>query len=267
MDRVERRNGFLFSVPGAESGQRLAQSVAQVDGSVVGGQAFRRGPEVEGVAAAVALEAVEQVAVEVGGEAAAGGGRGAVQGTRAASLGASGVGGPEAEQSQDVGHGCGGADGGEVDGGLRRDCGLRRRMLSLALPQETAAFAGLGQLAVACVEYLLVASVELVLGGDVADGAVQADGVVVEDVLVDDASGVVEGQGHSKPDALALDGSVPAFELAVGLGVVGRGGDVGHTGDADELLEILGDELGSVVGDDPRGCGGVLLAGALQVAG
>ena len=45
---------------------------------------------------------------------------------------------------------------------------------------------------------------------------------------------------------------MPAFDLAVGLGVIGRGFDVSHAGDADELLEVLGDELGAVVGDDAR---------------
>ena len=80
-----------------------------------------------------------------------------------------------------------------------------------------AAFAGLGQFAIACGEDLLVAAVELVLGRDVADGAVQADGVVMGDVIGDDAAGVVERQRHLDADAIALEGFVPAFDLAVGL--------------------------------------------------
>ena len=44
----------------------------------------------------------------------------AVQGTRAALLGAVAAAGLEAEQLQDGGHGDGGADGGEVDGGASR---------------------------------------------------------------------------------------------------------------------------------------------------
>ena len=90
-----------------------------------------------------------------------------------------GAGGLEAEQVQDGGHGDGGANGGEVDGGARRDSGLSLRLLVLGLPQLLAAFAGLGQFAVACGEDFLVAAVELVLGSDVADGAVQADVVVM----------------------------------------------------------------------------------------
>ena len=65
-------------------------------------------------------------------------------------------------------------------------------------------------------------------------------------------------------DAFALEGFVPAFDLAVGLGIVGRGLDVGHAGDADELLEVLGDELGAVVGDDAGLGVGVGFAGALD---
>ena len=115
-----------------------------------------------------------------------------------------------------------------------------------------AAFAGLGEFAVALCEDFLVASFEFVLGRDVADGAVQADVVVMGDVIGRRAAGVVERERHLDADALALDGFVPAFDLAVGLRIVGRGSDVGHAGDADELLEVLGDELRAVVGDDAR---------------
>ena len=57
---------------------------------------------------------------------------------------------------------------------------------------------------------------------------------------------------------------MPAFDFAVGLRVVGRGFDVGHAGDADELLEVLGDELGAVVADDAWLGVGVSFAGALD---
>jgi hypothetical protein len=39
---------------------------------------------------------------------------------------------------------------------------------------------------------------------------------------------------------------------------------MGHTRDADELLEVPGDELWSVVGDDPRFCFWVFLPRSLQ---
>ena len=64
------------------------------------------------------------------------------------------------------------------------------------------------------------------------------------DVVGDEAAGLVAGEWYEGAEALALDGLVPAFDLAVGLRVLGRGLDVGHAGDADELLEVLGDELG-----------------------
>ena len=75
------------------------------------------GPQVQGVAGAAALEAVEGVLFEVDGEAAAGAGRGAVQGTGAALLAAAAAAGLEAEQLQHGRHGDGGTHGGEVDGG------------------------------------------------------------------------------------------------------------------------------------------------------
>ncbi len=75
---------------------------------------------------------------------------------------------------------------------------------------------------------------------------------------------LVEGQRHLDADAFALDGLVPAFDLAVGLGIVGRGLHVGHAGDADELLEVLGDELRTVVADDAWPGVGVGFAGALD---
>jgi hypothetical protein len=82
-----------------------------------------------------------------------------------------------------------------------------------------AAFAGLGELAVAGVEDLLLAAVKFVLGGDVAGGAVKADVVVVSDEIGDDPPRVVEGEGDLDADAVALEGFVPAFDFAVGLGM------------------------------------------------
>ena len=93
---------------------------------------------------------------------------------------------------------------------------------------------------------------------------VQADVVVMGDIFGHGPPGIVEGQGHFDADALALDGFVPAFDLAVGLRIIGRGFDVCHAGDADELLEVLGDELRAIVADDARPGVGVSLAGALE---
>ena len=123
--------------------------MAQFDGSVVGCQPAGLGPEVEGVAGAAALEAVEGVLVEVGREAMAGAGGRAVQGAGATLLGAVGAVGLEAEQLQDGRHGEGGADGVEVDGRPGGSKGLSLLPLVLGLALLFAAIAGLGQFAIA----------------------------------------------------------------------------------------------------------------------
>ena len=62
---------------------------------------------------------------------------------------------------------------------------------------------------------------ELVLGRDI-DGTVQANLVVVRDEIRNDVPRVVERQGHLDADAIALEGFVPTFDLAVGLRVIDR---------------------------------------------
>src|SRR5262245_24277151 len=60
-------------------------------------------------------------------------------------------------------------------------------------------------------------------GCHVADRAVQADRVVVLDPAGNEGAGVVEGLGLAGSDRVALDGLVPALDLAVRLRVVRRG--------------------------------------------
>jgi len=124
--------------------------------------------------------------------------------------------------------------------------------------------AGGFEFAVAGGEDFLLPTFELVLGRDIAEGGVQADRVVVFDKPDDDPSRVVHGQGRPWADALFLEDAVPAFDLTVTLGVVRRRSGVGHAADADELLEVAGDELGAIVGDDPRRDARELLTGALD---
>ena len=52
---------------------------------------------------------------------------------------------------------------------------------------------------------------------------------------------------------------MPAFDLAVTLRIIGCCPDVGHARFPNKLLEILGDKLGAVIGDDPRGVAGETL--------
>ncbi len=129
----------------------------------------------------------------------------AVQGAGSALLGAAGAVGLEAEQLQDGGHGDGGADGGEVDGGPRSDWPWARMLARCwawrSCLRRSRASASLRSRAskISC-----VAAFELVLGRDVADGAVQADGVVMGDVIERRCGGhrratAAPGRGCSRP--------------------------------------------------------------------
>lgn len=144
--------------------------------------------------------------------------------------------------------------GPEIDGWSRVLGGAWAwRGLWLLLAQRLAVFAGGVQFAIALGEDGSVASFEFVLGGDIADGAVQADGVVVVHVIGHNASRIFQGQGYVDADTTTFQGAVPAFQFTVALGMVGRSADVSHAAQADELFEVLGNELGAVVGDNP-GC-------------
>ena len=70
---------------------------------------------------------------------------------------------------------------------------------------------------------------------------------------------MVQRQGHLDADAFTLQRLMPAFDFAVALRIVRAGLHMRHAGHTDKLLEILGDELRTIVGDDPRlglGCFG-----------
>src|SRR5438034_11802221 len=84
-------------------------------------------------------------------------------------------------------------------------------------------FAGGGELAVAFREDGFVPSVEAILRRHVADGAVQSNGVVVLDVACHDTTSIVHRKRGLRTQAFALEGFVPAFDFAVGLGIIGCG--------------------------------------------
>jgi len=125
------------------------------------------------------------------------------------------------------------------DGGAcsRRSCRCRR---------------GLFQLAIAGSMDLSLTSGEHILLGHLTDRAMQAHGVVVIHVALNQAPGILQGQRCQWPDTLACKRFVPAFELSIRLWVKRRGPHVRHTGDPNELLEVACYELRSVVRDDPR---------------
>src|SRR5262249_7584692 len=112
---VCRGYGSLVPVlrQGRQERERDGKVVAEIQG-VVGAFRCGVGPEVQGIAGPAAFEAVEGVALEVGGGAAAGAGIRAGQGAWAALLGALAAARPKAEEGEDGGHSDGGANRGEV---------------------------------------------------------------------------------------------------------------------------------------------------------
>jgi hypothetical protein len=48
------------------------------------------------------------------------------------------------------------------------------------------------------------------------------------------------------PDAVTIELLLPALDFAVGLSLVRRGFDMSQTGQGDQLLKVLGDELEAV---------------------
>ena len=80
----------------------------------------------------------------------------------------------------------------------------------------------------------------------------------------DEAAGLLDVERGAWANAVGFERLVPAFDFAVGLGIVRRSFDVGETGHADELFEVLGNELGPIVGNDPWLCFGVLFQSALD---
>lgn len=88
-------------------------------------------------------------------------------------------------------------------------------------PRLTSKMAGDGELATAVGMDGRCSAFEHGVRGDVADGAVQAARVVVDDEDADDAAGIVQRQRRLAADGLGLEGLVEALLLAVGLGIVG----------------------------------------------
>lgn len=113
-------------------------------------------------------------------------------------------------------------------------------------------------------ENLLVSAVELVFGSDEADGAVQPLFVVVADIFCDLLASLLKTKRNLGADAFAFDGLVIALEFAVALRIKRRRAHMRHAGQANEFLEVLGDKLRSVVGDDPGGGLREFLPGSLQ---
>src|SRR3990172_8708610 len=78
------------------------------------------------------------------------------------------------------------------------------------------------ELAIALGPDFLLAAFEHGLGRDVAQGAVQPDGVVMLDVTRDQAAGILERKRATRTKAFGFEGLMPAFDLAVRLRIEGR---------------------------------------------
>ena len=63
-------------------------------------------------------------------------------------------------------------------------------------------------------------SFELVFRGDISDGAVKANGVVVFDKPADEALGILKRKRRARPQAPAFEGFMPPLYLAVTLGII-----------------------------------------------
>ena len=110
-------------------------------------------------------------------------------------------------------------------------------------------FTGGFEFAVACGEDLLVPPWEFVFGGDVADGGVQADRIVVFDELADDAAGVFQDERDAGTDTFFFEDTMPAFDFAVGVGVVFAAFVVGGEGGLSVVEEGLLPEVEEIDGD------------------
>ena len=87
---------------------------------------------------------------------------------------------------------------------------------------------------------LSLAPLHLVQRRDVTDRAVKPS--------------ILQRQGDSRPNALGLDGFVPAFDFPIRLRIIRRSSHMSHAADANEFFEIFRDKLGAVVGDDAARC-------------
>ena len=125
-------------------------------------------------------------------------------------------------------------------------------------------FAGFLQLAVSLLMNDFSSAFQHVPGRNIPDGSVKPDVVVMLDEPLGQAPSVLDRQRRPRPQALALDRAMPALQLAIALGIVGRGSHMRHAANSNEFLEVFGDELWPIVRDDPRPSPGKLLARPLN---
>ena len=126
--------------------------------------------------------------------------------------------------------------------------------MGLVVSFEFTLFSGLLQFLVSgCKDGLLFAS-KFVRRGDVTDGTVESDLVVVVHELCNDPLGILQTQRRARSNAVRFEGLMPSLDLAVALWVIRGSPDVGQSCYSDEFLEVTSDELRPVVRNDPWPC-------------
>ena len=79
----------------------------------------------------------------------------------------------------------------------------------------------MGQLTLAFGQDELILTGQSSFGGDIANGAVQPNVIIVPYKPIHNPPGILQGERGLGADGLAFEGFVPAFQLAVTLGIVG----------------------------------------------
>src|SRR5438093_3739169 len=92
----------------------------------------------------------------------------------------------------------------------------------------------------------------------------KTNAVVVADEVAHDSLGILQAERSFGTNGVLFEGAVEALEFAIALRVVRGGEDVGGLPEADEFLEVAGDELAAVVTDDLRPGAGEAFPAALE---
>ena len=72
------------------------------------------------------------------------------------------------------------------------------------------------------------------------------------DKLTDKATSILQTQRTLGANTLAFESAMHSFDFPIALWVIGRSSNVGHAANADKRLEVVCDELRSVVGNYSR---------------
>ena len=122
----------------------------------------------------------------------------------------------------------------------------------------------LAQLAFAVLKNLDVSAIEFISWSNISNSTMKSYQVVMIHKFCDDTPGLSQRCGGFGSDALSFERSIPALQFSVGLRIERRGSHMGHAAKPDEHLEFSGDELGSIVRNDPGVDAGKAFPGSLN---